>query len=74
MKAFLCLNVLSEKIKSENKFEIKPATIQERIQKKIKFDLSWQLMPASVDVMKNVVIKFLKIVSFLEPRTAKIFT
>lgn len=74
MKAFLRLNVLPEKIKRENKFEIKPATSQERIQKKIKFDLSWQLMQASVNVIKNVVIKFLKIANFLELRTAIIFT
>jgi len=74
LKAFLRLNVLPEKIKRENKFEIKPATSQERIQKKIKFDLSWQLMQASVNVIKNVVIKFLKIANFLELRTAIIFT
>jgi hypothetical protein len=45
-------------IKKENRFEIKPATSQERIQKNKKFDLSMQLMLANVKVMKKVVAQF----------------
>lgn len=51
---------LFENIKKENKFEIRLATIQERIQKNKKLDLSVQLIVASVKVIKKVVVKFFK--------------
>ncbi len=43
----------------EKKLEIKPATIQERIQKKRKLDRSVQFKQARVSVINKVVIKFL---------------
>lgn len=57
MKA-LWFYFLSEKIKNENTFEIRPATIQDRIQKNKKLDGSAQLIPANVKVIKKVVVKF----------------
>jgi hypothetical protein len=49
---------LFENIKNENKFEIKAATSQERIQKNKKIDLLEQLILARVKVIKNVVVRF----------------
>ena len=57
MKAF-AFYFLFENINNENKFEIKPATSHERIQKNKKADLLVQLILASVKVIKNVVVKF----------------
>ena len=49
---------LFENIKNENKFEIKPAISQERIQNNKKTDLLEQLILANVKVIKNVVVRF----------------
>ena len=56
MKAFFYF--LFENIKNENRFEISPATIQERIQKNKKLDLSAQFILARVKVIKKVVVRF----------------
>jgi len=45
-------------IKNENRFEIKAATSQERIQKNKKTDWLAQLILANVKVIKNVVVRF----------------
>ena len=52
---FLEVNITKEK-----KFEIIPATIQDRIQNEKKTDLSAQFIQARVKVIKKVVIKFFK--------------
>ncbi|TEB45137.1 hypothetical protein D0809_08150 [Flavobacterium circumlabens] len=49
---------MSLNIKNENTFEIRPATSQDRIQKKKKLEESAQLMPANVKVIKKVVVQF----------------
>ncbi len=49
---------LFENIKNENRFEIKAATNQERIQNNKKTDLLEQLILANVKVIKNVVVRF----------------
>ena len=49
---------LFENIKNENRFEIKAATNQERIQNNKKADLLEQLILANVKVIKNVVVRF----------------
>ncbi|MBB4801603.1 hypothetical protein HNP37_001664 [Flavobacterium nitrogenifigens] len=58
--AFTFYYFLFENITKEKKLEIKLATIQERIQKKKKFDWSVQFKQARIKVMNKVVIKFLK--------------
>lgn len=49
-----------EENNKERKFEIRQATIQERIQKNRKLDGSEQLILANVNVIKKVVMQFFK--------------